>query len=78
MLGACAVGRSPKDKRVVREASTQDDVWWGGSSPNFPMKEEDFVVTRQVGPLVDASNVCIDRCCIQNFQGAVTAGVDSL
>jgi phosphoenolpyruvate carboxykinase (ATP) len=35
-------GRSPKDKRVVRDAATEADVWWASSSkgsPNFEMDE---------------------------------------
>lgn len=37
-------GRSPKDKRVVREPTTEKDVWWAGASgaggsPNFEMDE---------------------------------------
>jgi phosphoenolpyruvate carboxykinase (ATP) len=39
-------GRSPRDKRVVREPSTEKDVWWAGGdaggaggSPNFEMDE---------------------------------------
>jgi phosphoenolpyruvate carboxykinase (ATP) len=38
-------GRSPKDKRVVREPTTEKDVWWAGGasgaggSPNFEMDE---------------------------------------
>lgn len=35
-------GRSPRDKRVVREPSTDKDVWWAGpssGSPNIEMDE---------------------------------------
>lgn len=35
-------GRSPRDKRVVREPSTEKDVWWaapGSGSPNFEIDE---------------------------------------
>ena len=40
-------GRSPKDKRVVREASTEGDLWWGGSSPNHPTDEASYLTNRQ-------------------------------
>jgi phosphoenolpyruvate carboxykinase (ATP) len=33
-------GRSPKDKFVVREASTEDEIWWG--DVNHPMEPEVF------------------------------------
>jgi len=32
-------GRSPKDKRVVREPEFEDDVWWGKYSPNYMMDD---------------------------------------
>ncbi|ORX66787.1 ATP-utilizing phosphoenolpyruvate carboxykinase [Linderina pennispora] len=35
-------GRSPKDKRVVKEASTVDDVWWG--PVNKKLSEESFAI----------------------------------
>ncbi|KAJ1941766.1 Protein kinase C-like 1, partial [Kickxella alabastrina] len=35
-------GRSPRDKRVVEEASTVDDVWWG--PVNKKLSEDSFSV----------------------------------
>ncbi|KAJ1802996.1 Protein kinase C-like 1, partial [Coemansia sp. RSA 2598] len=35
-------GRSPRDKRVVEEASTVDDVWWG--PVNKKLSEESFAI----------------------------------
>lgn len=32
-------GRSPKDKRVVREDEFEKDVWWGKYSPNYQMDD---------------------------------------
>lgn len=31
-------GRSPKDKRVIKDALTEKDVWWG--NVNIPLKTE--------------------------------------
>lgn len=28
-LSGAKTGRSPKDKRVVRDHTTEDDLWWG-------------------------------------------------
>ena len=33
-------GRSPKDKRVVKESTTESDIWWG--AVNMPMTPDDF------------------------------------
>ena len=33
-------GRSPNDKRVVEEADTKDDIWWG--KVNIPISEDSF------------------------------------
>jgi phosphoenolpyruvate carboxykinase (ATP) len=38
-------GRSPKDKRVVDEPSTTEDIWWG--PVNFKMIENSFMVNRE-------------------------------
>jgi phosphoenolpyruvate carboxykinase (ATP) len=33
-------GRSPKDKRIVRNPASENDIWWGDI--NMPMSEESF------------------------------------
>ncbi len=38
-------GRSPKDKRVVKDASSEKDVWWG--PVNFPLDEMTFSINRE-------------------------------
>lgn len=35
-------GRSPKDKRIVRHAASEGDVWWG--PVNFPLEEPVFQI----------------------------------
>jgi phosphoenolpyruvate carboxykinase (ATP) len=39
-------GRSPKDKRIVEEASSQDHVWWG--DVNIPLSESDFETNKEL------------------------------
>jgi len=38
-------GRSPKDKRIVENPESKDDVWWG--SVNVPIDDETFEVNRE-------------------------------
>jgi len=38
-------GRSPRDKRIVKEATSEDDIWWG--KVNIPMEEKIFSVNRE-------------------------------
>ncbi len=38
-------GRSPKDKRVVRHAESEHNVWWG--PVNFPLDELTFMINRE-------------------------------
>ncbi len=38
-------GRSPKDKRVIRQASTEKDIWWG--DVNIPMEESSFQLVKK-------------------------------
>eukprot|EP00897_Mesotaenium_endlicherianum_P006215 jgi/Mesen1/5621/ME000282S04780 len=46
-LSGAKTGRSPKDKRVVKEDSSKDDLWWGKGSPNIEMDQETFLVNRE-------------------------------
>jgi len=46
-MSGAKTGRSPKDKRVVKEETSQDDLWWGKGSPNIEMDEETFLVNRE-------------------------------
>ncbi|KAG8384201.1 hypothetical protein BUALT_Bualt04G0093400 [Buddleja alternifolia] len=43
-LSGAKTGRSPKDKRVVSEESSINDLWWGKGSPNIEMDEHTFMV----------------------------------
>jgi phosphoenolpyruvate carboxykinase (ATP) len=38
-------GRSPKDKRIVKQKPSEDDVWWG--PVNFPLPELSFKINRE-------------------------------
>src|SRR5689334_6512365 len=38
-------GRSPKDKRVVKNAESERDVWWGGV--NIPLDPHAFAINRE-------------------------------
>jgi phosphoenolpyruvate carboxykinase (ATP) len=38
-------GRSPKDKRIVFEESSKDDIWWG--PVNIKMDEHTFEINRE-------------------------------
>ncbi|WIA44312.1 hypothetical protein OEZ86_007107 [Tetradesmus obliquus] len=51
-------GRSPKDKRVVREDEFEKDVWWGKYSPNYDMDDRTFLANREAA--VDFLNT-VDR-----------------
>ncbi|KAG6392549.1 hypothetical protein SASPL_146773 [Salvia splendens] len=46
-LSGAKTGRSPKDKRVVRDETTGHDLWWGKGSPNIEMDEQTFMVNRE-------------------------------
>src|SRR3954471_21804638 len=38
-------GRSPSDKRVVKNAESEQDIWWG--NVNVPMEHRTFEINRQ-------------------------------
>jgi phosphoenolpyruvate carboxykinase (ATP) len=38
-------GRSPKDKRIVKEPATEKDIWWG--SVNYPLEKASHALNRQ-------------------------------
>lgn len=44
-LSGRRTGRSPKDKRVVAEAGSEDEVWWG--PVNIPIDEHTFMINRE-------------------------------
>ncbi|KAG9138556.1 hypothetical protein Leryth_012901 [Lithospermum erythrorhizon] len=46
-LSGAKTGRSPKDKRVVKDETTSNDLWWGKGSPNIEMDEQTFLVNRE-------------------------------
>ncbi|KAJ6709609.1 PHOSPHOENOLPYRUVATE CARBOXYKINASE ATP [Salix koriyanagi] len=60
-LSGAKTGRSPRDKRVVRDETTEDDLWWGKGSPNIEMDEHTFMVNRERA--VDYLN-SLDKVCI--------------
>jgi len=46
-LSGAKTGRAPRDKRVVRDSTTEDELWWGKGSPNIEMDEHTFMVNRE-------------------------------
>ena len=38
-------GRSPKDKRVVKSAPSESDVWWG--PVNIPLDPQGYAINRE-------------------------------
>ena len=44
-FSAPKTGRSPKDKRIVEEETTQADIWWGDI--NIPIPEASFAMNKQ-------------------------------
>jgi phosphoenolpyruvate carboxykinase (ATP) len=58
-------GRSPKDKRVVRNPASEKDVWWG--SVNVPPEPETFAILRERAR--DYLNICERLYCFDGFAG---------
>jgi len=58
-------GRSPKDKRIVDEPSSRDDVWWG--NVNIPLSEDSFAKNKSIA--VGYLNSCERLYVIDGFGG---------
>jgi phosphoenolpyruvate carboxykinase (ATP) len=58
-------GRSPKDKRVVKNPASEKDVWWG--TTNVALDTESYRTVRQRA--IDYLNVCDRRYCFDGFAG---------
>ena len=58
-------GRSPKDKRIVRNPPSEREVWWG--STNVPIDPKSYRTVRQRA--LDYLNVCERLYCFDGFAG---------
>jgi len=59
-------GRSPKDKRIVKNAASEQDVWWGPG--NVPIDPDTYAAIRERA--VDYLNICPRVYCLDGFAGA--------
>src|ERR1700758_3239163 len=58
-------GRSPKDKRIVKNPGSEKDVWWG--TTNVPLDPNSYRTVRQRA--LDYLNVCDRLYCFDGFAG---------
>ena len=58
-------GRSPKDKRIVSNPDSKDDIWWG--KVNIAIDENTFLTNRERA--VDYLNVCERLYVVDAFAG---------
>ncbi|HEX3315223.1 MAG TPA: phosphoenolpyruvate carboxykinase (ATP) [Gemmataceae bacterium] len=58
-------GRSPADKRIVRQPATEADVWWG--NVNLPMEPTSYLINRERA--IDYLNTKPVLYCIDGFAG---------
>ena len=58
-------GRSPKDKRIVKNPDSENDVWWG--EVNVPLDARTFDVVRERAR--DYLNICERLYCFDGFAG---------
>ena len=58
-------GRSPKDKRVVKDEESENDVWWG--PVNYPLDELTFNINRERA--IDYLNTRSRLYCIDAYAG---------
>jgi len=59
-------GRSPKDKRIVKNAGSEKDVWWG--PVNVPIEAHTYEIIRERAR--DYLNICERLYCFDGFAGA--------
>jgi phosphoenolpyruvate carboxykinase (ATP) len=64
-------GRSPKDKRVVKNAASENDIWWG--AVNIPLDPRTFDINRQRAQ--DYLNTRERLYCFDGFAGEMKKGV---
>jgi phosphoenolpyruvate carboxykinase (ATP) len=58
-------GRSPKDKRIVKNPASEKEVWWG--TTNVPLDPNSYRTVRQRA--LDYLNVCDRLYCFDGFAG---------
>jgi phosphoenolpyruvate carboxykinase (ATP) len=58
-------GRSPKDKRIVRNVASENDIWWG--DVNVPLDARTYDVVRERAK--DYLNICDRLYCFDGFAG---------
>src|SRR5690242_15838647 len=56
-------GRSPKDKRIVKNPQSENDVWWG--AVNVPLDAHTFDIVRERAR--DYLNICEHLYCFDGF-----------
>ena len=58
-LSGAKTGRSPKDKRVVKNPASQDNIWWGDI--NIPLSEDSFEKNKAIAVkhLANAENLYV-------------------
>jgi phosphoenolpyruvate carboxykinase (ATP) len=59
-------GRSPKDKRIVKCAASEQDIWWG--PVNVPIDPSTYGIVRERAR--DYLNICQRLYCVDGFAGA--------
>jgi len=58
-------GRSPKDKRIVDDPESHDNIWWGDI--NIPLDDKTFLLNRQRA--IDYLNLCDHVHVVDGFAG---------
>jgi phosphoenolpyruvate carboxykinase (ATP) len=59
-------GRSPKDKRIVKSAASEGDIWWG--AVNTPINARMYAIVRERAR--DYLNICERLYCFDGFAGS--------